>query len=110
MSIAHAAGVSLIPYNKKWRFTISAAAGDGKSRTSYSGAFVNEVDAALAYDQAARELHGDKAKLNFPHLPPKIQVIVNETPRHATSQYRGKDGPVVNVKVNDWRCALETGA
>jgi hypothetical protein len=48
------------------------------------------VDAALAYDQAAREHHKDKAKLNFPDLPPQPQAAVIETPRQATSQYRGK--------------------
>jgi hypothetical protein len=51
---------------------------------------VNEVDAALAYDQAAREHHKDKAKLNFPDLPPQPQAALSKTPRQATSQYRGK--------------------
>jgi hypothetical protein len=34
------------------------------------GSFVNAVDAALAYDQAAREYHRNKAKLNFPEPTP----------------------------------------
>jgi hypothetical protein len=60
----------------------------------YLGSFVNEVDAALAYDQAAREHHKDKAKLNFPDLPPQPQAALNKTPRKAASQYRGRgDAP-----------------
>jgi hypothetical protein len=49
---------------------IRVATGDGESKKRYLGGFVNEVDAALAYDQAPRENHKDKAKLNFPDLPP----------------------------------------
>jgi hypothetical protein len=36
----------------------------------YFGEFQSEVDAALAYDQAARYYRADKAQLNFPDLPP----------------------------------------
>jgi hypothetical protein len=54
------------------------------------GTYVNEVDAALAYDQAAREYHKDKAQLNFPHLPPQPQVALSKTTSQGTSQYRGK--------------------
>jgi hypothetical protein len=58
------------------------------------------VDAALAYDQAAREYHKDKAQLNFPDLPPQPQVgwsmvipsqaASDKTSRHPTSRYRGE--------------------
>jgi hypothetical protein len=51
---------------------------------------VNEVDAALAYDQAAREHHGDKAQLNFPDLPPQPQAASSKATRQGTSKYRGK--------------------
>ena len=36
------------------------------SRRHYLGLYDDEVDAALAYDRKARELHGDFALLNFP--------------------------------------------
>jgi hypothetical protein len=44
------------------------------------GFFVNEVEAALAYDQAASEHHGDKAQLNFPDLPPQPQMASSQEP------------------------------
>ena len=37
-------------------------------RGGYLGIFVHEVDAALAYDAAAREMFGPFARLNFPDL------------------------------------------
>jgi hypothetical protein len=88
MTRARAAGVALNSQTKKWRASIFADTGDGVSKTKYLGAFVDEVDAALAYDQAAREQHGDKAQLNFPDMPPQPQLRL--TLRQAVSQYRGK--------------------
>lgn len=45
----------------RWRARIGA----GPNRVSL-GAFDNEVDAAKAYDRAARDLYGEYARLNFP--------------------------------------------
>lgn len=54
-------GVSWFSRRGKWRATITV------NRRQHSlGYFENEIDAALAYDAAARELHGDFAYLNFP--------------------------------------------
>jgi hypothetical protein len=87
---ARAAGVYWDSSHKTWRATIQVDAGEGESKQRYLGTFLNEVDAALAYDQAAREHHKDKAKLNFPDLPPQPQAASNVTPRKATSKYRGE--------------------
>jgi hypothetical protein len=83
-------GVSWIANDKKWRAEIRVATDDGKSKRTYLGQFVKEADAALAYDQAAREHHKDKAQLNFPDLPPQPQAASSKTVRETTSQYRGK--------------------
>jgi hypothetical protein len=90
MSGGRGAGVCWDSSDKKWRAYIRADTSDCKSKQWKLGLFLNEVDAALAYDQAAREHHRGEAKLNFPDLPPQPRVAVNETPRHPTSQYRGK--------------------
>jgi hypothetical protein len=68
----------------------TATAGDGKSKQRHLGSFVNEVEAALAYDQAARDHHKDKAQLNFPDLPPQPHAALSKTPRETSSQYRGE--------------------
>lgn len=35
----------------------------------YLGTYADELDAAMAYDTAARILHGEFARLNFPGEP-----------------------------------------
>jgi hypothetical protein len=52
-----------------WRASIRTVSGGGRGKTKHLGSFLNEVDAALAYDRAAREHHQDKAQLNFPESP-----------------------------------------
>ena len=46
---------------KMWKATITV-----KHKTIYLGLFDNKLDAALAYDIAARKYFGEFAKLNFP--------------------------------------------
>jgi hypothetical protein len=45
----------------RWQATIRA-----NNKRYYIGSFPTAEDAALAYDRAARELHGSFARLNFP--------------------------------------------
>lgn len=54
-------GVSRCKQTGRWQVRISA---DGKER--HIGRYVCAEEAALAYDQAARELHGEFATFNFP--------------------------------------------
>lgn len=57
-------GVSWNRAAKKWQATIQLNA-----RSVRLGFFNSTKDAALIYDTAARELHGDFAQLNFPGNP-----------------------------------------
>jgi hypothetical protein len=54
-------GVSWNSERRKWVAFIKK---DGTP--FYLGAFEDEVQAAKAYDEAAKKLHGEYAKLNFP--------------------------------------------
>jgi hypothetical protein len=53
-------GVSWSKRNKKWRAYVRY-----KHTQIYLGYFVNEIDAALAYDDAARKYYGEFARTNF---------------------------------------------
>jgi hypothetical protein len=92
MSGARAAGVSWNSRSKGWIAQIKADRGAGKSKQRHLGNFLNEVEAALAYDQAAREHHGDKAKLNFPEGPPLLAEGVSSEPSQAEAGQEGEAG------------------
>lgn len=49
-------------YNRYWRAAIRA-----EGRTRYIGYYATPEEAARAYDEAAMRLHGEFARLNFPH-------------------------------------------
>ncbi len=53
-------GVTWDKQHKKWRAQIQV-----NGRTQYLGLFAGPEEAGSAYDAAARELHGDYARLNF---------------------------------------------
>lgn len=59
-------GVYLVDRKKKWRAKIGIKV-NGKHTMKSLGSYHYKVDAALAYDKAAREFHGDNPKLNFPY-------------------------------------------
>lgn len=60
-------GVSQETKSGKWRARIAQREGQfGKETRLYLGLFDTELAAAHAYDTKARELYGDKARLNFP--------------------------------------------
>lgn len=56
-------GVEWNQYKGKFLARIEPATG---RRGKYLGRFDSAVDAALAYDEAAREIYGEHAYLNFP--------------------------------------------
>lgn len=57
-------GVSFHKIKNKWRSCINRV-----GTHKHIGYFDNPTDAAIAYDNAAREIHGDSARLNFPPQP-----------------------------------------
>jgi len=57
-------GVRWRERGKKWNASIGQSV-DGKYVSTHLGGFETAEDAARAYDAAAIEMHGDKAKLNF---------------------------------------------
>jgi hypothetical protein len=61
MSTSRFRGVVWAKDRRKWRAMI----GDN-GRTVHLGNFTDEIEAAQAYDRAAREMYGAFARLNFP--------------------------------------------
>ncbi|KAK4269963.1 hypothetical protein QN277_023054 [Acacia crassicarpa] len=60
---------------------------------TWLGTYEREEDAALAYDRAAFQIHGRKAKLNFPHLIPSEQPLPEPTRVVAGQKRRGSSEP-----------------
>lgn len=64
-------------------------------KTYFLGCYKTELDAALAYDNAARILHGEYASLNYPNVPSKYSTIqeirdgARRRGRMGQSGYRG---------------------
>ena len=59
-------GVHKVKSTGHWEATISPG-----GRTIHLGTFIDERDAALAYDLAAREMYGEFANPNLPELVPE---------------------------------------
>jgi hypothetical protein len=55
-------GVSWNTNKKRWHVQITT-----NGKTIRLGYFTDEIEAAKAYDQAAKKYHGDFAALNFPN-------------------------------------------
>lgn len=53
-------GVAWDSRSSKWRVVVQA-----NRKRKHVGMFDNEIEAAMAYDRVARELHGEYAVLNF---------------------------------------------
>jgi hypothetical protein len=82
-------GVYWDSQDKQWLSVISSG-----SKLMHLGSFVDEVDAARAYDQAARVYHGYKAKLNFPDLAPPVR------PKRARGKQVGpNEGQQVRLRI-----------
>ncbi len=71
-------GVQCVESGRKWSAQIGGKSVGGK--VVQLGRFRSEIDAALAYDAAARELHGEHARLNFPDPAEAQRQRALETP------------------------------
>lgn len=67
-------GVNRIKSGKEYRYQAGIGIGGGKL---YIGLYKNIEDAARAYDEQAKKLHGEFARLNFPKQPDKLELCID---------------------------------
>jgi hypothetical protein len=63
-------GVSFNKFHKKWSAFINS-----EGKRMFLGYFDNEIDAACAYDTAARKYYGEFARINFPQRSEGSRVV-----------------------------------
>jgi hypothetical protein len=68
-------GVWFTKEYKKWESRIRH-----QGKKIYLGKFRNEIDAARAYDAAAKKYHGEFARLNFPDFKPSMPAQDTKNP------------------------------
>ena len=69
-------GVTRDAHSQLWGSVICC-----KNKQIHIGRYFTELRAALAYDAMARRLHGDFARLNFPHLPARDDLLLRDDAR-----------------------------
>ena len=67
---------------KRWRARIRV-----NGKRIYLGSFAKEIDAARAYDKAARQYHGDFAVVNFPDSATEQSSILIATENTESTEY-----------------------
>ena len=95
-------GVSWNSRQKGWKAGIVT-----NGKRTHLGYFTDEIDAALAYDQAAREQHGEYGVLNFPDVHDYRHLTSMN--RSQSSRYRGVSWHRRQRKWNVVLCINGTG-
>lgn len=88
-------GLTWVKKENRWRVRVKL---DGKEY--YVGRFVNEIDAAHAYDVKALELFGDISRLNFPDFN-YTNYKINRTTYNNQQSKSVNDPPKLNVIEED---------
>ena len=91
-----------VSWNKRIRKWVASIFCDGKY--IWLGHFGDEVEAARAYDKAARELFGEYARLNFPN---RGNIVLSERTHRASYPGEGepdRDPPSASVDFPTPRC------
>jgi len=65
-------GITFYKKQQNWGVQICVA-----GEKIFLGTFEDEIEAAMAYDEAAKKHYGEYAKLNFPDSTPRTKIWIN---------------------------------